>query len=44
MFDSLNCMHYEWKKCPIAWAGQFLSKDHVKTIILEVIHTYGLYM
>jgi hypothetical protein len=37
MFGFLDCMHYEWKNCPIGWAGQYLDKDHVKNIILEVI-------
>jgi hypothetical protein len=44
MFGSLDCMHYEWKNCPTAWAGQYLDKDHLKTIILEAICTYDLWI
>ena len=27
MFASLDCMHWQWKNCPIAWQGQFQDKD-----------------
>jgi hypothetical protein len=37
MFASLDCMHYEWKNCPVAWQGDFGDKDGKKSIILEAI-------
>ena len=35
MFASLDCMHYEWKNCPIAWQGSFQGKGGFNSIILE---------
>jgi hypothetical protein len=33
MFTSLACMHYQWKKIPVAWQGQFQDKDDNRSII-----------
>jgi hypothetical protein len=37
MFALLNCMHYEWKNCPVAWQGDYGDRDGDKSIILEAI-------
>jgi hypothetical protein len=37
MFASLDCMHWEWKNCPVAWQGDFGDKNGRKSIILEAI-------
>jgi hypothetical protein len=37
MFGSIDCMHYVWKNCPVAWQGQFQDKDKNRSIILEAI-------
>jgi hypothetical protein len=37
MFASLDCMHYQWKICPITWQGQFQNKDGNRLIILEIV-------
>jgi hypothetical protein len=37
MFGSIDCMHYQWKNCPVAWNGQYLDKDGNMSIILEAI-------
>lgn len=34
---SLDCQHWEWKNCPVAWAGQFKGKEKKPTIVLEAI-------
>ena len=37
MFASLDCMHYEWKNCPVAWQGDFGDQSGKKSIILEAV-------
>jgi hypothetical protein len=45
MLDSLDCMHWEWQNCPVAWKGQFTRGDYkVPTIILEVVASYDLWI
>jgi hypothetical protein len=44
MFASLDCMHYEWKNCPVAWQGDFGDRDGKKSIILEAIADGGLHI
>jgi hypothetical protein len=44
MFASLDCMHYHWKNCPIAWQRQFQDKDDKRSIILEAIANQSLWI
>lgn len=44
MFASLDCMHYEWKNCPMAWQGDFGDSKGKKSIILEAIVDKGLHI
>jgi hypothetical protein len=44
MFASLDCMHYEWKNCPIAWQGDFGDRDGDKSIILEALADQSLHI
>jgi hypothetical protein len=41
MLGSINCMHWQWRNCPVAHAGQFTRGD-IKhpTIILVAVATY----
>ncbi|XP_029129933.1 uncharacterized protein LOC114916715 [Cajanus cajan] len=45
MLGSIDCMHWEWKNCPVAWKGQFCRGDHANpTIILEVVASQDLWI
>jgi hypothetical protein len=44
MFASLDCMHYEWKNCPVAWQGDFGDRDGKKSIILEALADQNLHI
>jgi hypothetical protein len=43
MLGSIDCMHWQWKNCPVAWRGQFTRGDKgVPTMILEAVATKDL--
>ncbi|XP_042472546.1 uncharacterized protein LOC122055244 [Zingiber officinale] len=45
MLGSLDCMHWQWKNCPVTWKGQFTRGDHgVPTIVLEVVASSDLWI
>ena len=44
MLGSLDCMHWKWKNCPTAWAGQFAGRSGSPTIILEAVADYDLWI
>jgi len=45
MLGSLDCMHWEWQNCPVAWKGQFTRGDYkVPTIMLEAVAFYDLWI
>ncbi|XP_057744590.1 uncharacterized protein LOC130962388 [Arachis stenosperma] len=38
MLGSINCMHWQWKNCPNAWKGMYMSGYRgIATIVLEVV-------
>ncbi|XP_070677847.1 uncharacterized protein [Malus domestica] len=44
MIRSLDCMHCEWKNCPIGWAGQFKCLHNKSTIVLEAVASYDTWI
>ncbi|XP_074288124.1 uncharacterized protein LOC141613289 [Silene latifolia] len=45
MIGSIDCMHWPWDKCPVAWHGQYTRGDQgVPTIILEAVASYDLWI
>ena len=44
MMGSIDCMHWEWKNCPVAWKGQFTTgfKQKHPSMILEAVADYRL--
>ncbi|XP_062075034.1 uncharacterized protein LOC133779048 [Humulus lupulus] len=45
MLGSIDCMHWEWKNCLVAWKGQFTRGDHGRpTIMLEAIASQDLWI
>ena len=45
MMGSIDCMHWQWKNCPKAWKGMFLSGHKgIPTIILEAVASSDLWI
>ena len=44
MFASFDCMHWEWKNCPVVWQGDFRDRNGRKSIVLEAIASQNLYI
>jgi hypothetical protein len=42
MFGSIDCMHWEWKNCPVAHSGQYAKGTHKPSIVLEAVATQDL--
>ncbi|XP_009356709.2 uncharacterized protein LOC103947524 [Pyrus x bretschneideri] len=44
MIGSLDCMHWEWKNCPTAWASQFKGRHNKPTIVLKAVASYDTWI
>nr|GEU59180.1 hypothetical protein [Tanacetum cinerariifolium] len=45
MLESIDCMHWEWKNCLVAWQGQYGRGDKkYPTIILEAVASQDLWI
>ncbi|XP_073051191.1 uncharacterized protein [Primulina eburnea] len=45
MLGSLDCIHWAWKNCPVAWRAQYTRGDHgYPTIVLEAVASADLWI
>ncbi|XP_042466026.1 uncharacterized protein LOC122048537 [Zingiber officinale] len=44
MLGSLDCIHWKWKNCPVAWKGQFTRGHGSPTIVLEAVASHDLWI
>ncbi|XP_063939717.1 uncharacterized protein LOC135148430 [Daucus carota subsp. sativus] len=45
MMGSIDCMHWQWKNCPKAWKGMFMSGHKgVPTLLLEAVASSDLWI
>jgi hypothetical protein len=40
MLGSIDCMHWSWKNCHVAWHGQFKGYKKDSTIVFEAVANY----
>ncbi|KAL7606155.1 uncharacterized protein LOC111885883 [Lactuca sativa] len=45
MIGSIDCTHWKWKNCPVAWKGQYASGHHGSpTLVLEAVASQDLWI
>ncbi|GKD58486.1 ALP1-like protein [Tanacetum coccineum] len=45
MLGSIDCMHWEWKNCPVSWQGQYdMGDKKYPTIMLEAVASQDLWI
>ena len=37
LIGSLDCMHWRWLMCPVAWKGSYTGKEDGATLVLEAV-------
>lgn len=43
MMGSIDCTHWLWKNCPIAWQGMYQDRNHNRSIVAEAICGHDMY-
>ncbi|XP_010693562.2 uncharacterized protein LOC104906494 [Beta vulgaris subsp. vulgaris] len=44
MIGSIDCMHWQWKNCPVGWKGMYQGRSRTTTIILEAVASRDLWI
>ncbi|XP_071688070.1 uncharacterized protein [Rutidosis leptorrhynchoides] len=45
MLGIIDCMHWEWRNCPVVLKGQYTRGDHKKpTLMLEAVASYDFWI
>lgn len=45
MLGSVDCMHWQWRNCPVAWKGQYTRGDQCgPTVMLEAAASHDLWI
>jgi hypothetical protein len=44
MLGSIDCVHWRWKNCPVAWQGQYISHHRDPSTVLEVVDSEDLWI
>lgn len=43
MLGSIDCTHWNWGNCPMAWAGQFQDRTGIRSVIAEAVAGHDMY-
>lgn len=43
MLGSIDCTHWCWKNCPMAWQGQFHDRKGIRSVVAEAVAAHDVY-